>query len=174
MARHNIIRAGVAVVVAACSIGAVAMGVVYAQQPQNGPGGRRMGAGGAAEMGRGVMMLRRGLAQLNLTDEQKTQVKGILQGHKEQMHSYATAAREARRALGDAIASDADEPTIRAKAGDLAKVQADVAVLGAKVRKEIFAVLTPDQQAKAKQLRLEAVGRMDRFMERRKTKIGGF
>jgi Spy/CpxP family protein refolding chaperone len=171
MASNNAIRLMVGAVVATMAIGAVAMGAVYAQQPTGGQGAQ---AGAAAPMGRRMMALRRGLAQLNLTDEQKAQVKSIVQGHKDEMQAAGTQVRDARRALGDAIANDADEQTIRTAAGNLGKVQGDMAVLGAKLHKQIFSVLTPDQQAKAKAMRLQAMGRFDRFMGGRGKRGLGF
>jgi periplasmic protein CpxP/Spy len=151
-------------VVAVMSMAAMAMGVA-AQQPASPPPagqGQHMGMGGGP-MGPGMAM-RHGLAQLNLTDDQKTQIKGIMQAHREEMQGFAKQVRDARKALGDAVMNDADEATIRARAADLGKVQADLAVFGAKLRKDIFAVLTPDQQAKAKTLRLQALESIGRFM----------
>jgi Spy/CpxP family protein refolding chaperone len=47
----------------------------------------------------------------------------------------------------------------------VAAVEADMAVFRATVRAQVFAVLTPDQQAKANQLQQEA---QQRWMGRRK------
>jgi Spy/CpxP family protein refolding chaperone len=170
MIRTHKIGVLVGTVVAVMSLGAMAIGAVYAQQPAPAPPpgqGQHQGMGGGGPMARGTMALHRGLAQLNLTDDQKTQIKGIVQAHRAEMQGIATQVRNARRALGDAVTNDADEATIRARAADLGKAEADLAVFGATLRKGIFAVLTPDQQAKAKALRLEALDRMGRFMGRR-------
>ncbi len=144
--------------VAAVAVTVLMMGVVEAQQPA----GRGYMAGGqgikARPGGRGLMALGFGLRQLDLTEQQRQQIKGILQGHREKAQALAAQGRAAGRALRQAIADGADEPTIRAKAADAAKVQADAAVLRAQVRNEIVAVLTPEQQAKAKALREKARG----------------
>lgn len=179
MTKNSKVRTLAGLVVGAMVIGAVAIGVTHAQQP--GPkrgemmGGRgMMGERGMRMGGRGMMMggplgaMRRGLAQLDLTDQQKLQVKVIVQGHKDDLKRFAERAQQARRAVGGAIASDADETTIRSKSDDLSKAQADLAVFGAKLRKDVLATLTPEQRDKAKTLRLKALDRADRFIERRK------
>ena len=64
-----------------------------------------------------------------------------------------------------------DEATIRAKTTDLSAVEADGAVLRAKVHAAVFQVLTPEQQEKAKSLQAEREKRgaemRQRFQERR-------
>ena len=107
-------------------------------------------------MGGQFMGIHRGLAQLGLTDQQRTQSKAIFEGHKADVQGFAARMQPARQALNDAIRGGADEATIRAKAADIAAVQADMAVLRAKVHAQVFAVLTPDQQAKAAQLQQQA------------------
>jgi Spy/CpxP family protein refolding chaperone len=73
----------------------------------------------------------------------------------------------ARKALQDAIAADAfDETAIRAKAADVALVDADAAVLRAKMHAAVIAVLTPEQQQKAKELRGQMENRMKGGRER--------
>jgi Spy/CpxP family protein refolding chaperone len=167
MTKDSKVRLGVGLVVATLVVGTIAIGVTYAQQAVPPRGGMMMGARGLMGGGR-LLALRHGLAQLGLSDQQKQQIKGIVSGRKDKIQAFAGQVRDARRALGDAIANDADEATIRQKSADLAKVQADVAVFGAQLRKDVFSVLTPDQQAKAKTLRMNALARGDRFLARRK------
>ena len=167
-------------VMAAVAVATVAAGVTHAQQAAGQPGGQAVHAGrgmmgGPGMMrgggGRGLAALRVGLAQLNLTEQQKEQVKTILQDHREKAQGLAAQGRDAGRALREAVADGSDESTIRAKAADAAKVQADLAVFGAQVRKEILGVLTPEQQAKAKELRLKALDRAEKMIQRRKKSI---
>jgi protein CpxP len=113
--------------------------------------------GGRGPMGGGPFAgIRRGLAQLGLTDQQKTQIKAIFEGHKTDFQGFAARMQPARQALQTAIVKGADEATIRAKAADVATVEADLAVFRATVHTQVFAVLTPDQQAKATQLQQQA------------------
>jgi Spy/CpxP family protein refolding chaperone len=63
-----------------------------------------------------------------------------------------------------------DESAIRARAADVAAVDADAAVLRARVHQEVFNLLTAEQQTKAKALQAEARRKMkdraDRVRER--------
>ena len=72
-----------------------------------------------------------------------------------------------RRGEADSV----DESAIRARSAEVAAVQADAAVLRAKVHQEVFSLLTAEQQAKAKELRAQAQTRMkeraSRMRERR-------
>ena len=59
----------------------------------------------------------------------------------------------AREALHAVVTADTfDEAAIRLKSADVAAVEADGAVLRAKVHAEVWALLTPEQQQKAKTL----------------------
>jgi Spy/CpxP family protein refolding chaperone len=122
-----------------------------------GPGGRGPGMfGGPQERGPMAGMMMRGLAQLNLTDDQKTQIKSAHESNKENTQAIAKRMIAAREALGDAATAEKiDEADIRAKAGALGAVEADAALLRATVHAQVFALLTPEQQAKARQLRAE-------------------
>jgi Spy/CpxP family protein refolding chaperone len=86
---------------------------------------------------------------LDMTDDQQSQVKGVLRAHQAEIEAQLTASRTARQALHAAVvAQPFDEAAIRAKAADVAKAQADGAVLFAKIRSEIDPILTPDQKTK--------------------------
>lgn len=143
-------------------VGALGAGV-YAQQQQQ---QQRQGRPGAGWQGRGMRaggpMARLGfrLGQLNLSDDQKQQVKSILQNHKADFKALADRAMPARRALADAIASG-DEAAIKQRSADVAAVQTDRALLAAKLRNEVFKVLTPEQQQKAQAMRQQFEQRME-------------
>jgi protein CpxP len=132
------------------------------------PGGQRPGMF-AGRGGRGpmAMMMMRGLRQLNLTDDQKTQIKQIRESNKEGTQAIAKRMIAAREALGDVATADTVvESDIRAKAVDVAAVEIDAALLRAKVHAQVFALLTPEQKAKAKELRAEGKGRMQKMLGR--------
>ena len=97
-----------------------------------------------------------GLRQLGLSDEQRHDVRRIMELHKAERQAIAERLREARRAQSDAvIAVPVDEGAVRARSAELAKVESDAAVLRARVHAEVYNVLTPEQQEKAKALRAE-------------------
>jgi Spy/CpxP family protein refolding chaperone len=117
-----------------------------------GPGGRGLGPGGP---GGGMFgMLGPELQAVALTDAQKKQVQTVLESFQADQAAIRDRMQPARKGLNDAIAADAfDEAVIRTKAADLAAVEADSAVLQAKVRAAVHALLTPEQLQKIKELR---------------------
>jgi len=85
--------------------------------------------------------------ELDVTDEQKASVIKALVAHKDEFVSAVKGIHEARKKLSAAVrAETTDEAAIRAAAADLGKSIGDMAVLGAKARKEVLAVLTPEQR----------------------------
>lgn len=118
-------------------------------------------------------MILRGLHALNLTDTQKESVKAILDKHQPEFKAIADAAAPARKALHDAVTADAvDEAAIRAAAAVVAKTEADRAVLQAKVHSEVWAVLTPEQQAQAKQMRGRMENRVGMRLNQLRLRVG--
>jgi Spy/CpxP family protein refolding chaperone len=101
------------------------------------------------------------LRALDLTDAQHEQVKAIMESHREEQKAVRGKMMTARKALHDAIAADViDEAAIRAAAGAVAALDADEAVQQARIHAEVFAILTPEQVKKAKELRTEMENRM--------------
>lgn len=131
----------------------LAVGGYASTQDANGPRRRFMeGRGGPGGAGGPLAMLGpRMAARLNLSDAQKDQVKSIADSHREELQGLAGRAGAARQALHGAVTADVlDEGLIRARAADLAAVESDLAVARARVHGELFRILTPDQQAQAK------------------------
>jgi Spy/CpxP family protein refolding chaperone len=145
---------------------------ISAQGP-GGPGGRFGGPGGP--MGRrggpggpggalGPMML----GQLNLTSDQQDRVKQILDSHRDEQRSIGQREMAAHQALQDAVAgSSFDESAVRTRAADVAAADADAAVLQARIYAEVFQILTPDQQAKLKELQANMKSRMQQAEQNR-------
>ncbi len=116
-----------------------------------GPGGM-MGRVPRGTMGGPFGMLGLNLRAAELTEAQQKQVQAAVQSHREEQAAIVERMRAARVALHEAVAADAfDEALIRAKAADVAAVEADAAVLRAKVRAEVVAILTPEQIQKVKE-----------------------
>src|SRR5262245_39186871 len=119
-----------------------------------GPGFGRGGPGGrGGPMGMlGPMMLGR----LDLTSDQQDRVKQILDSHRTEQQAIGKRAMAAHDALESATTSGAfDETVIRARAADVAGVEADEAVLRGRVFAEVLQILTSDQQAKLKTMQAE-------------------
>ncbi len=103
---------------------------------------------------------------LDLTDDQKTKVRTILKAHASEITAQVTAGKAARQALREAVlAEGVDETAIRARAADAAKIQADGAVLFAKIRAEIEPTLTPEQRDKVRTFHARRQGRGDHAAE---------
>jgi Spy/CpxP family protein refolding chaperone len=138
-------NAKVAAVVAALGV-TVGLGTaVFAQS--HGPG-----AGEHRGMHRGFP----GLRQLELSADQRQEIRRLMESHKAERDAIEGRLREARRAEAEAVmAVPVDESAIRTRSAELAKVEADAAVLRARVHAEVYNVLTPEQQEKAKALRVE-------------------
>lgn len=155
---------------AVCSLGLAALLVtpVLAQDPQGdggkGPRGFRHGGMG---MGRGFDGLP--LRGLDLTDAQREQVRGIVSARQADFKALGERLRAARDAEHAAITRvPVDENEVRARATELAAVQADFAVLRARVHEQVYQVLTPEQQAKARTLQAERQQRRTQRIEEMK------
>jgi periplasmic protein CpxP/Spy len=113
-----------------------------------GPGGfERHGRGG--RMG-GMADLR----QLGLSDDQKSQIRAAMSAHRDEFKALFERERTARRAQQAATEQvPMNEQQIRAAASEVAAVEADMAVLRARVHEQIYSVLTPDQQTQLKALK---------------------
>jgi periplasmic protein CpxP/Spy len=155
-------------------------GALFAQQTERQPapqeGIRRPGPGQPGVFwrgpGPGPMGLMLPLRQLDLSDAQHEQVKGILDGHREALQANAEKVRAAMKAQHDAVESPQfDEAAVRDRAAALAAVQADATVLHARIYSEVFAVLTPEQQAKATELKAAREQRMSESRQRVRERV---
>lgn len=91
---------------------------------------------------------------LDLSDDQKAQIKTVLRSHASEIEAQMNAAAAARRTLHDAvIAQPTDESAIRTQAQALGAVQGDGAVLFARIRTEIDPILTTEQKQKIQTFR---------------------
>jgi Spy/CpxP family protein refolding chaperone len=99
---------------------------------------------------------------LDLSQDQKAQVKQVLKSHATEIEAHMKALSDARKALRQAATADApDESAIRSAAQSLGWVQGDGALLFAKVRAEVVPILSDDQRVKLRQIRDRARGRAD-------------
>ena len=135
--------------------GALAAGTALAQVP-NHEGGR----GGPGRMGAFGPDAGLPLRALNLTDAQKEQIRTLMQQRSEEHQAVASKLREAfdaQRKAADAM--PVDEQAIRSTTQALADAQTEMAIQQAKLRADIFALLTPEQQAQAAKLKAEREAR---------------
>ena len=92
------------------------------------------------------------LRGLDLTEAQQGQVKSIVDSHQAEFRAVNQKIGEARQAMRALLEADQiDESAIRAKSVEVAAAEADAAILQAKIRQEIFGILTAEQLQKAKE-----------------------
>ena len=90
------------------------------------------------------------LPLLGLSEAQMEQAKDVMSRHRYEMETAGKKVQAARQAQQAAVtAAPFDEGAIRARAEATGAAAADAAVLRARVRSEIWTLLTPEQQAKA-------------------------
>jgi protein CpxP len=139
-----------------------------------GPGGRG-GPGGPGRMGPlgGLLGLHPELPlpALNLTDAQREQVRTILQGHREEGEALMQRGHTALEALRKATESTVDEGAAAQQGQALGAVIAEASVLRARVRGEIMAILTPEQQGEAAKIQADRELRMKQFRTRSDEKV---
>jgi protein CpxP len=154
-------RIGSAIGAAILTIGLGSAALSLAGQQQNqapsaqgrhgGPDGFGRGRGGPA--GPGGPLAGLPLRELNLTDAQREQVKQIVDSRQQETRAIIEREMAARDALRAATTSASfDEGLVRSKAAELAAIEADMAVARARIFADVFQILTPEQQAKAKEL----------------------
>ncbi len=102
--------------------------------------------------GKGGWHLKKMMAAVGLSDEQKAEVKEILTQSRTGLEPTLKQLVTERRALRNLIQSESfDEGAIRNQADKVAKLQADLAVERAKVYQAILPVLSPEQIQKLKE-----------------------
>jgi len=140
MKNRILIGAGVAALMIATTVFVVAQG---------GPGGSH----GGGPRGGGPDMLEHISRALNLTEAQKTQAKAIMDA--QQTASEATHAKldEIHKQIEAATADGQfDEAQIRALANQSSQLMADEMVEHIRAHSKLFALLTPEQKVKAKEM----------------------
>ena len=161
---NTLTRIGLGISAVAVTVG-LAAGVYVSAQNTDGAGGpsteRRGGPGGFRGPGGPMGALGPVIAHLDLTDAQKDQLKGIMDSHRDELTGLGDRAMKARQTLQTAVVADAvDEGLIRTRAADLATIESDLAVAHARIHADVFRILTPEQQAQAREAQAQMQQRM--------------
>jgi protein CpxP len=119
---------------------------------------KQLGQGGMAT--KGTFHVRMFLRGLNLTDQQKEQVKNILSNHKPDMKAVAQESLQARRGLREALAGGADQAALKAAYDKVSTAGWNALILREQIGSEIKQILTPEQQEllKKRQQNLKKLG----------------
>ncbi|HXR48018.1 MAG TPA: Spy/CpxP family protein refolding chaperone [Candidatus Limnocylindrales bacterium] len=111
--------------------------------------------------------------RLNLTDDQKAQIKTILRSEKDTLKPLVSSLHAARKNLRAAIrAGDANETTVRAASARVAAVEADLAVERMKIFAKIAPILTDEQRQQISEFEQHADDFTDRAIARASDRLG--
>jgi Spy/CpxP family protein refolding chaperone len=104
-------------------------------------------------------------SELDVTAEQRTQIREIVKNHRQELATLLKPVAEKRRALRDAtLAENPNEAAIHAAAEELGKAIGDTAVVGGKIKAEVYNVLTSEQREKISEFRQQSETAVDKFL----------
>lgn len=108
--------------------------------------------------------LNRAAVMLDLTDAQKTQVKAILEAEKPVVQPLVMQLAANRKEMQEITSSgNFNESQVQAIANKQGQLMSQLIVEKERVQSQVYAVLTPEQRAKAEKMRNQF---MERFQER--------
>lgn len=132
------------------------------------PGGLELNSLAAEKpAARRAIVVQRVKEKLGITDEQVAKIKDAVTSEKDSIVELLGRLHTARTELRNAVQKpDATENEIRGAAARVAAVEADAAVLRAKLHKKIAPVLTPEQQEKLKAMQSNVGRFVDHLIDR--------
>jgi Spy/CpxP family protein refolding chaperone len=134
---------------------ALVLGVAILQAQH--PGGPAMGHGDAF----GEHMMGYLTDYLNLTDVQQKQMKDTMEREHATVKPLMQQLRQSHQQLNQYVTGTYDEAKVRAIATQQAQVEAELTVQHTRIHNELFQMLTPEQQTKAKELMAKHEARME-------------
>jgi len=118
--------------------------------------------------GRGFGMNGQGMGffakQLNLTDDQQAQMKTIMEKAHTSMRPLMQQSHQIDQQLRQFVMGTYDDAQVQKLATQKAQIEAQLTAAQTKVHNQLFQLLTPDQQAKAKQMVAEHEASMQSHM----------
>jgi periplasmic protein CpxP/Spy len=118
--------------------------------------------------GHGFGMEGRGMGffakQLNLTDDQQAQMKTIMESAHTSMKPLMQQSHQIDQQLRQYVMGTYSDLPVQKLAQQKAQIEAQLTVAQTKVHNQLFQLLTPDQQAKAKQMIANHEARMQQHM----------
>lgn len=137
-------------IVAILAVAVVSIGAIFAiAQTTDGGTDKKFGKRGGHHRGGGMMFRR-----LDLTENQKAQMKSIREASKATTAPLREAMKANRQKLAEATANGAfDEAQVTAIATEGSAISAQMTVQREKVKSQMFAILTAEQKAKAAEMK---------------------
>ncbi len=102
---------------------------------------------------------------LNLTDDQKTQMKAIMQKEHPAMKPLMQQQHQIDLQLRQYVEGPFDAAKVQALATQKSQIQAQLTVAETRVHNQMYQLLTPDQQTKLKELESNHEARMQKHMQ---------
>lgn len=102
--------------------------------------------------------------QLNLTDEQKTQMKAVMEKQRPTMKPLMQQQHQIDLQLRQYVQGTFDQAKVQALANQKAQVQAQITVAETQVHNQLYQLLTPEQQTQLKQMEANREARMQQHM----------
>lgn len=143
------------------TIAAMAAGMALAQTPA-----------APAQPRRGHAMRQRMMQALDLTNSQKQQAKAIFQQARQNAEPLKTQLKQNREALAAAVKAN-DTAQIHSLSIQRGNLEGQMLGIRSEARAKFYATLTPEQKAKADQMRARFKTRMQQRIEQRKAANNG-
>ncbi len=115
--------------------------------------------------GMGHPVLRFYAKELGITDDQKVAMKAVLQKEHAAMHPLMQQMHQLDEQLKTYVEGTYDATKVQALVSAQAQTLVDMKVQEARVHNELYQMLTPDQQAKLKELEAQHEARMQQRMQ---------
>ena len=103
-------------------------------------------------------------AKLNLTDDQKTQMKAIMQKERPTMQPLRQQEHQIDLQLRQFVEGNFDQEKVTALATQKAQIQAQLTVEQTRIHNELYQLLTADQKTQLKQMEANHKARMQQRM----------
>jgi periplasmic protein CpxP/Spy len=102
---------------------------------------------------------------LNLTEDQKTQMKALMDKARPSMKPLMQQQRQIDQQLRQYVEGTYDEAKVRTLATQKAQLEAELTVAHTRIHNQMYQLLTPDQQTKLKELEANHEARMQKHMQ---------
>ena len=101
---------------------------------------------------------------LNLTDDQKAQMKTIMEKNHTTLKPLMQQSHQIEQQLRQYVEGPYDETKVRTLATQKAQIEVELTVAHTRVHNQVYQLLTPDQQAKVKEMEAKHEARMQKHM----------
>ena len=105
-------------------------------------------------------------AKLNLSDDQKTQMKALMQKERPTMQPLHQQEHQIDQQLRQYVEGNFDQAKVAALAGQKAQIQAQLTVEETKIHNQLYQLLTDDQKTQLKQMEANHQARMQQRMNK--------